>query len=127
MEKIELIQPTESNRYSLFSEELESNREVLFHATLKENLSSIKKNGFLSADKLGKGILESVSYAFRSSGCLAHLNGKFGREYVVFAVKFKTLEIPEITVNISDIHVYKGVQPTEILGYCELPADFRYS
>lgn len=127
MEKFDLIQPTEANKYSLFRSDLEDNSEILFHATSKDNFDAIKENGFRSAQDLNGGILESVSYAFRSSACLSHLNGHFDKEYVVFAVKFENLEILEIIKNPSDIHVYRGVQPAEVIGYCEIPSDFRYS
>ena len=126
MEKFDLIQPTESNRYSLFRSDLEDNSDILFHATSKDYFDSIKENGFRSAHELNGEGLESVTYAHRSSACLSHLNGKFDKEYVVFAVRFESLKIKEIVVNLSDIHVYRGVQPAEVIGYCEIPLNFSY-
>ncbi|EIE5874809.1 hypothetical protein LDV99_001636 [Vibrio parahaemolyticus] len=127
MKKFDLIHPTENNRYSLFTSDLEDDVKILFHATSAENFSSITQRGFLSAYELYGSGLESVSYAFRSSSCLAHLNGKFDNAYVVFAVRFESLKIREIVVNPSDIHVYRGFQPAEIIGYCEIPLNFSYT
>ncbi|AMG07227.1 hypothetical protein WJ038_08325 [Vibrio parahaemolyticus] len=127
MKKFDLIHPTESNRYSLFTSDLEDDSKILFHATPTENLNSIKNKGFLSSHELYGSGLESVSYAFRSSSCLAHLNGKFDKGYVVFVVRFESLEVKEIVVNPSDIHVYRRFQPTEIIGYCEIPLNFSYT
>ncbi len=126
MQKYNLIQPTESNRFSLFAADLEDDQNILFHATPKVNFEEILDEGFLSASEKGTGILKSVSYAFRSSGCLAHLNGRFDQDFVVFAVRFEDLNQKGIVINPSDVHVYSGIQP-EIVGYCEIPKDFSYS
>jgi RNA:NAD 2'-phosphotransferase (TPT1/KptA family) len=125
MKKYDMIHPTESNHYCLFSRKFEDDPNILFHATKKENLAPISQNGFQSADNLGTGDLQSVSYAYKSSACLAHLNGSFEQDIVVFAVRFKNLQEHGIVSNQSDIHVYSDVQP-EILRYCEIPQGFVY-
>lgn len=115
--------PTEGNRYCLFAAELEDDPLVLFHATPHRHKDSIINDGFKSASNLGLGELQSVSYAKNSSGCLAHLGGSVSEDYVVFAVRFESLD--RVSNNSSDIHVYDhGIQST-ILGYCVLKAGFR--
>ncbi|MDD5034033.1 MAG: hypothetical protein PHE55_04680 [Methylococcaceae bacterium] len=123
--KFDLLTPTEENNYCLFQQELENNPLVLFHATPKRNLNSIISNGFRSAESLGTGGLGSVSYAKRSSGCLAHMDNTAAEDLVVFAVKFEDLSQKGIRENPSDIHVdLQDIQPV-ILGYCEIPNGYR--
>lgn len=71
--KWEVMCPTECNEYSLFAQALENDPLVLFHATPKQFFDNITTSGFRSAKSLGTGALESVSYARKSSGCLAHI------------------------------------------------------
>ena len=126
MNKWNLITPNESNRYCIFKEELENDPLVLFHATPKENFDSICSHGFQSAKKLNLSEIRSVSYAKRSSGCINHIGTPAPKDFVVFAVKFETLEHNKIVINTSDIHVYdENIQP-RILGYCEVPKDYTY-
>ncbi len=118
--KWDLVVPSEENGYGIFRQDLEANPLVLFHSTPKSNFSSIVSMGFRSAASLEIGALSSVSYAKRSSGCLAHVGNKAIEDLVVFAVKFETLDQEGIAENLSDIHVYKkDIQPA-ILGYCEV-------
>lgn len=117
------IPPTEENHYCLFAEELEKNPLVLFRADPQRNFDSIVTLGFRSAASLGIGGLRSVSYAKRSSLCLTHIRTLEPEAYVVFAVEFDSLD--GVVVNDSDVYVYDlSIQP-RILGYCELPSDFR--
>lgn len=125
MVKYDLTHPTEANHYCVFNWELEDDPNVLFHATNKENFDSICQNGFLSSAKLGTGLLDSVSFAYKSSACLVHLNGHFEQDIVIFAVRFGSLQEKRIVINQSDIHVYSDIQP-ERLGYCEIPQGFIY-
>ncbi|MGZ4955814.1 MAG: hypothetical protein ACXV8Q_11930 [Methylobacter sp.] len=127
MQRWELILPTEENGFSLFAKELEDNPKVLFHATPKRYFDSIANSGFCSAAELGTGELSSVSYAKRSSSCLAHIGNGVKEDYVIFAVEFDSLAQQGIKDNPSDIHVNrKEIQP-HILGYCEIPEGFRIS
>lgn len=121
----EPVPPSEQNGYSLFSQELETDPLVLFHATPKRHLNSIAASGFRSAAALGVGTLPSVSYAKRSSSCLAHVGNQVQEDYVVFAVRFQTLQQQGVADNASDIHVYKPEIQPQILGYCELQKGFR--
>ncbi len=116
MEKFDIIHPTASNHYCLFESKLEDAPNILFHATDKKNFESICQNGFQSAFKLGIGDLESVSYAYKSLGCLAHLNGNFEQDIVALAVRFTSLQEEGIVLNPSDIYVYSDLQP-ERLGH----------
>jgi hypothetical protein len=115
--------PTEANGFCMFAEELETDPLVFFHATPLPNRSSIITSGFQSAASLGVGELQSVSYAKKSSACLAHLDCNVSEDYAVFAVRFQSLD--RVAINQSDIHVYdQSIQP-QILGYCVLNAGFR--
>ncbi len=136
IEKFELIQPTEDNEYCFFHKQLEEDETVFFHVTPKENFNSIIKSGFLSAHDLNLNTsdLTSVSYAKKSSACLRHIFDKFekkknkktSQDYVIFAVKFDSLNKKEITKNNIDINIYdKSIQP-HILGYCEIPKGFTH-
>lgn len=119
------VTPTEENGFCLFSQELETNPLVLFHATPKRHFNSIVTSGFRSANELRVGILTSVSYAHKSSSCLAHIGNEVTEDYVVFAVLFTTLKQNGIVENISDIHVCRPEIQPHILGYCELKNGFR--
>lgn len=136
MKKFDIIQPTKDNENCIFCKELEDDETVFFHITPKKNFNSIIESGFLSAHDLNIGVLKSVSYAKKSSLCIAHFysdeNHK-STDYVVFAVKFDSLNKKGIQINytpskkITDIHVYdKSIQP-HILGYCEIPKGSFYS
>lgn len=125
IQKWELILPAEANEYCLFEQNLENDPLVFFHATPRRYCDSIITSGFLSAVELGIGKLTSVSYAKRSSGCLAHTGNKLNEDYIVFAVKFDPLAQKYFVDNPSDIHIYKReIQPCN-LGFCELPKGFQ--
>lgn len=127
MQRWELILPTEENRFCLFAQGLEDSPMVLFHATPKRHFDSIASLGFRSAAELSSGELNSVSYAKRSSSCLAHIGNDVQEDYVVFAVEFDTLQQLGIKENSSDIHVYRSEIQPRLLGYCEIPKGFRVS
>jgi hypothetical protein len=120
-----VVLPTEANGFRFFAQELEDDPLVLFHATLSKNLDSIVRLGFRSARRMETGPLNSVSYAKRSSSCLAHMGNEAQEDYVIFAVRFESLEQQGIRNNQSDIHVDdENLQP-RILGYCRVLRGFR--
>lgn len=135
MIKFEFPYPNEDKGYSIFPQNLENNPNVLFHGTAFSNFNSIVNNGFKSAKKLENSeeqevLLSSVSYAQKSSQCLAHVcqirGSSQDHEFVVFAVKFNTLEQAGIRINNIDIHVFDpDIQP-EIIGYCVVPPDYKF-
>jgi len=124
MREFEFPWPNEEKGYQLFPAELEADALVLFHATPKQNLQAILKEGFKARPPL-----ESVSYAKSSVYCLTHLfTGcqSLSEEAVVIAVRFDTLAQQGIKENHSDVHVYKSeIQPT-ILGYCTVPVVYAH-
>lgn len=91
-----------------------------FHTTPKKNIESIIQYGF----KFGQ-ILQSISYAKKSSTCLSH-RGKIATEdYAVFVVEFSSLS--NIQVNSIDIHVFReDIQPL-IKGYCIIPKEYIFN
>jgi len=124
--------PNQDKGYQLFPNELESDPLVFFHGTHQRNLESICKNGFLSASELenDKTRLTSVSYATDSSHCLGHVCNNRPTDnqdvYVVFAVRFETINHQRIRINESDIHVDdKAIKP-EIIGYCVIPSNYLH-
>ena len=126
LRKIEILQPSESNDYCVFDLELENDPLVLFHATPKRNFQSIVSHGFRSAMTLGSGTLESVSYAKKSSSCLAHIGQRPRETWTIFVVRFQSLDVASIRVNPSDIHVFdQNLQP-ERIGYGTVPAGMRW-
>jgi len=127
MQRWDLNLPTEENGFCLFAKELEDDPKVFFHATPKRNFDSIANLGFRAAAELGSGELCSVSYAKRSSSCLAHIGNDVKEDYVIFAVEFDSLAQQGIKDNPSDIHVYKSEIQPRILRYCEIPEGFRVS
>lgn len=127
--------PNEEKGYNLFPQNLEENENILFHGTFMRNFDSICKNGFLSADVIGKGTnpnfkLQSVSYAKNSSQCLAHVcdlrNSSEDKAVLVFMVQFESISQSRIHVNISDIHVYDPAIQPKIIGYCVVPEEYRF-
>ena len=96
---------------------------MFFHATPLRFKEPILEGGFRSAHTLGVGQLQSVSFAKKSSACLAHLGCRVDEDYVIFAVSFNTMR--GVQDNLSDIHLYDESNQPEILGYCVLNAGFR--
>lgn len=88
---------------------------------------SIIAYGFMSAKELGVGLLESVSFAKRSSGCFANLGFSSESERVIFAVRFQPESLEQVAYNGLDIHVYKKHLQPEIVGVVHLPAGFKLS
>jgi hypothetical protein len=121
----DLIIPTEDNGYCVFDPMLEEDKNVFFHMTPASNKESIISHGFKSSKELSTGILESVSYAQRSSSCFANLGHGFESERVIFAVRFQPEALKEVAVNGLDIYVYKQHIQPEILGVVHLPKGFR--
>jgi hypothetical protein len=125
--RCEGVVPTEENGYCLFSSELEDDCLVFFHATPTKHAKSILEHGFLSAAELGSNGLTSVSYAKRSSSCLAHIGNSIQEPYVVFAVRFASVSARGIKVNVSDIHVYDSAIQPMVLCFRELQSGFSVS
>lgn len=119
------VTPTETNGYSLFETQFEEDTHVFFHATPAKNFESIVESGFRSAQKFGNDGLSSVSYAKRSFSCLAHLGNEVSEEFIVFAVRFKSIDQKKIEITTSDIKVYlESIQP-DVICFCRLPSGFK--
>ncbi|WP_018228012.1 hypothetical protein [Methyloversatilis universalis] len=124
MQEFDFPWPNQEKGYRLFPAELEDDELVLFHATPKQNLPAILKEGFKARPPLA-----SVSYAKSSIYCLAHLftgRQSLAEEAVVIAVRFESLAQQDIKENFSDIHVYNSdIQPA-ILGHCTIPVTYEH-
>ena len=127
IEIFELVEPTEENRYCVFSPQFEDDENIFFHMTAISNKDSIITNGFRSAQELKLGELASVSYANRSSSCFANLGTNLECEHIIFVVRFESDALKETAINPSDIHVYKPHLQPEILGAVHIPPGFRLS
>jgi hypothetical protein len=119
----ETQEPAEQNEYCLFPLSVESDSRVFFHATPLRLKEPILEKGFRSANTLGVGQLQSVSFAKKSSACLAHLGCRVDEDYVLFAVRLNTMR--GVRDNLSDIHLYDESNQPETIGYSVLNAGFR--
>lgn len=127
MLKVEFIIPTEENNYILFNKEYEDDPTVAFHCTPIGNFDLIYKNGFKSASKLKKdsSALKSISFAKKSSQCLAYMGMPIKEDFCVFVVQFA----PEQSdLVIDDLYIYmndNSAQP-KILSYCDVKKGIMY-
>lgn len=116
--------PKEENAFNVFPSELENDSLVFFHGTADGNRRSIVTNGFRII-----GDLPSVSFARNSGLALNYACAKRTAESpdgCILAVRFDSVEKPEIKSEEFGIHVYKfDPQPT-IVGYCVIPAKFAF-
>ncbi|WP_406873352.1 hypothetical protein WHT83_06555 [Aminobacter sp. P9b] len=115
--------PDEEKGYRVFPQAMEDDALVAFHGTARANLDSIITDGFQFA-----GSLQSLSFAKQSPSSLSHACGRRSEtspEGVVIAVRFAP-PIPRhyVTVETSDIHVYRLDEQPEVIGYCIVPADY---
>ncbi|RWI18637.1 MAG: hypothetical protein EOQ92_23005 [Mesorhizobium sp.] len=115
--------PDEHKGYQVFPEAMENDDLVAFHGTARANLDSIINNGFQFA-----GSLQSLSFAKHSPSSLSHAcsrRSESSPEGVVIAVRFAPpIPRPYIAVETSDIHVYRLNEQPEVIGYCNVPADY---
>ncbi len=112
------------NGYRLFPDLLENDEFVAFHGTAEANLSSIIGNGFIFA-----GSLQSLSFAKTSAlalGYACRARREASPNGCVLAVRFGLLDRPGIVVETSVIHVYKLDEQPQVIGYCVVPADYRF-
>jgi|ERR1017187_606610 hypothetical protein len=114
----------EERGYRLFPNELENDEHVFFHGTAEANLRSIIANGFRIPDGL-----KSISFARDSSvplkyACDARTTAS--PNGCVLAVRFESLDKPEIVHEQFGIHVYKFDPPPVVIGYCIVPADYMF-
>jgi hypothetical protein len=117
-------QPSDENGYRLFPDELEDDPLVFFHGAAMANLESIVNEGF----KI-QGALPSVSFGRTSAlplryACEARSAGS--PEGCVIAVRFKSIEKPEIKSEAFGIHVYRFDPQPEVIGYSIVPADYVF-
>ena len=115
---------SEENGYRLFPDHLENDEFVAFHGTAEANLSSIIDSGFIFA-----GSLQSLSFAKSSALALGYAcsaRTAASPNGCVLAVRFGLLYRPGIVVETSVIHVYKLDEQPGLIGYCVVPADYRF-
>jgi len=116
--------PKEENRFNLFPRELENDSFVFFHGTADANRESIIKNGFQIS-----GRLPSVSFARNSGLALKYACEKRNDESpngCILAVRFDSIDKPEMKLECFGIHVYKFDPQPSIVGYCVIPAEYRF-
>lgn len=120
-----MINPTEANNYSLFEQSLETNKNIFFHITKKENLNSILKNNFKTAKELGVGTLDSLSFGKDSATCIANFQNEFSEDMVAIAVFLDDAQLEHVYDEGSEIKIHKKEIVPKILGYCDIPAGYR--
>lgn len=124
IKEFQFIKPSEERGYLLFSDELEDDDTVCFHGTAEANLDLILRDGFKP-----KPPLESISFARKSRETIPFAStprGATPRTGCVLIVRFKRLDLPGITVNPTDVWVFKPELLPAIEGYCIVPADYEY-
>lgn len=113
---------SDENEYRVFPVELETDSLVFFHGTAEENLPSILASGFRS------GSVPSVSFAKKSGLALRYAcdaRSTSGRG-VVIAVRFECLDDLRIVRESFGVHVYDATLQPRVVGYCFIPADYRF-
>lgn len=116
----EFKKPLEENSYCIFPLELEQDSTIFFHGTRWGNFDSIYRFGFKP-----KPPLDSISFNEISSHCINFASGH-GEDGVVIAVKFSC---PEILLRESSnqiAYLYELAQQPKIIGYCLIPASYRF-
>lgn len=124
----EIVRRLDPDDTALFAQEFEEDPLVLFHTTRASNLSLIEAQGFRSAADLGvQDGLHSVSYSMSSRYWSLVTGYPADADFVIFAVRFNTLDLPGIRVGQSDVHIdiWQEIRP-EILGYCEIPEGYHH-
>lgn len=114
----------EENGYRLFPADMENDDLIAFHGTAEANLQSIIDEGFTFA-----GTLQSLSFAKSSSFALPYAcsaRTEASPNGCVLAVRFETLDKPGIVPETSIIHVYKLDEQPKVIGYCVVPANYRF-
>lgn len=128
VEEIPFNDPS-SNSYMLFSDALEEDDLVFFHATHEGNLSSILNYGFKSSWQLSGAGLKSVSFSKKSAMALSHAIYKRNTlpgEYIVFAVKYDRVDRAGIELKISDLHDFTLNPPPKIIAFCRIPSNYLF-
>ena len=118
-----------AKNYCIFSDDLENNQLVLFHATPAANMELIIKQGFKIPDSKDINGLQSVSFAKRSVLALTHAMLKRQNEpgeYCIFVVLYENINRIGITNNIDDIYDYTMQPPPSIIGYCIVPSEYNH-
>ncbi len=117
--------PNDERGYRLFPDELENDPLVAFHGTVRANLESIIDKGFAFA-----GSLQSLSFAKDSALPLSYAckaRSSESPEGCVIAVRFRPpIPRPGVGVETSVIHVYKLDEQPKVIGYCVVPADYKF-
>ena len=114
----------EENGYRLFPAVLEDDEHVFFHGTAEVNLESIIGGGF----KI-QGALASVSFAKNSALPLRYAcdaRSTASPNGCVLAVRFECLDKPEIKREHFGLHVYKFDPQPVVIGYCVVPASYKF-
>lgn len=117
--------PNEERGYRLFPEKLEADEHIVFHGTAAANLQSIIDHGF----KPGPALV-TISFARTSEIALSYAckaRSAQSPSGCVLAVRFDSLRVPGVAHEIDCILVHQklGPKPT-VVGYCEIPADYRF-
>ena len=77
-----------SRGYKVFSDDLENDELIFFHATSEENVDRILRDGLRPGIELG-GVLRTISYATTSTEALTHwITVREGRDGAILALRF---------------------------------------
>lgn len=114
----------ERRGYNVFSDELEQDEFVFFHATAEENVESILRSGLQPGIQVGRS-LHTISFAERSVVALTHwIDIREGREGVILALKF--LERNELWQESGSTYSRAlKTQPT-VIAICPVSSSYRH-
>ena len=116
--------PNDESGYRLFPGDIENDELVFFHGTAAANLEPIVNEGFNI-----EGNLPSVSFA-RSSGLslryACEARSAASPDGCVIAVRFASIDKPEIKSELFGIHVYKFDPQPKVIGYCIVPTGYVF-
>jgi hypothetical protein len=113
---------SEQTHYRVFPDKLEDDELIAFHGTAETNLKPIIDGGFSFV-----GTLQSLSFARNSSLALKYAcDARTGASPngCILAVRFPSLE--KVVAESAVIHVYKLDLQPKIIGYCIIPASYRF-
>ena len=117
----------EATGYRVFPPELEDDERVFFPGTADVYRESILIAGFrIPVPPLA----QSVSFAKASSLPLRYASearSKASPTGCIFAVRYEDLTRKGLKVEVSMLHDYTLDPPPLVVGYCIVPADYRYA
>lgn len=110
--------------YKIFPTELENDNEVYFRGVDENEIDSLVYDGFKIKDPLPSVSFAATSELALKYACDKRDDGK--KDAYVLAVRFKADNKSKKVKENSILHVYMFDPQPEILGFCTIPAEYKY-